>query len=92
MASRREFLSAAAASALVIAADARITFGQVVAPEATVPDLILTNGRIHTMDARNTIVESIAIRRGRFQTRAGRRPNSGMSTVSDVAAMRRREL
>ena len=80
MASRREFLSAAAASALAIAADARITFGQIVAPEATVPDLILTNGRIHTMDARNSIVESVAIRRGRFQAVGGRIPARGNGT------------
>jgi predicted amidohydrolase YtcJ len=80
VANRREFLSAAAASALAIAADARITFGQIVAPEATVPDLILTNGRIHTMDARNSIVESVAIRRGRFQAVGGRIPARGNGT------------
>jgi imidazolonepropionase-like amidohydrolase len=77
---RRAFLSAAAASGLAIAADARITFGQIVAPEATVPDLILTNGRIHTMDARNAIVESVAIRRGRFQVVGGRLPARGNGT------------
>ncbi len=80
MASRREFLSAAAVSALAIAADARITFGQVVAPAATVPDLILTGGRIHTMDARNSIVESIAIRNGRFQAVGGRMPARAAGT------------
>ena len=79
-ANRREFLSATAASALAIAADARITFGQIVAPEATVPDLILTNGRIQTMDARNAIVESVAIRRGRFQAVGGRIPARGNGT------------
>jgi len=80
VASRREFLSAAAASALALAADTRITFGQIVAPEAIVPDLILTNGRIHTMDARNSIVESVAIRRGRFQAIGGRMPARGNGT------------
>ena len=79
-ANRREFLSAATASALAITADARIVFGQVVAPEATVPDLILTNGRIRTMDARNSIVEAVAIRRGRFQAVGGRMPARGNGT------------
>jgi predicted amidohydrolase YtcJ len=77
---RREFLSATAATTLAIAADVRIVFGQIVAPEATVPDLILTNGRIHTMDARNSIVESVAIRRGRFQAVGGRIPGRGNGT------------
>src|SRR5688572_19868467 len=83
---RREFLSAAAASALAIAADARITFGQSsavplpVTPAASVPDLLLTNGRIHTMDARNSIVETVAVRNGRFQAVGGRMPARGAGT------------
>ena len=32
----------------------------------TVDDLVLENGRIHTMDASNTIVSTVAIRDGRF--------------------------
>ncbi len=34
-------------------------------PDAT---LVLTNGRIHTMDARNTIARTVSIRNGRFVT------------------------
>ena len=30
------------------------------------PDLILVNGRIHTLDARNTVANSVTIRNGRF--------------------------
>ena len=34
--------------------------------------LVLTNGRIHTMDARNTVATSVAIRHGRFVAVGGR--------------------
>jgi len=40
-------------------------------------DLILTNGRIHTMDARNTVARTVSIRDGRF------------ATVGDTAPARR---
>jgi predicted amidohydrolase YtcJ len=44
------------------------------------PDLILVNGRIHTMDARDTIVSSVTIRNGRFaavgNTRPARQPGA----------------
>ena len=81
MTTRREFLSTAVASALTIAADARFVFGQApVAPAAAVPDLVLTNGRIHTMDARNSIVTAVAIRNGRFLNVGGRMPSRGSGT------------
>ena len=35
-------------------------------PDAT---LVLINGRIHTMDARNTIARTVSIRNGRFVDR-----------------------
>ena len=79
--SRRRFLHAAVAGSLAIAADARIVFTQTpAAPAASVPDLILTNGRIHTMDARNSIVDSVAIRSGRFQAVGGRMPSRAAGT------------
>ena len=79
--SRRRFLSAAVASSLAIAADARIAVAQQpVAPAATVPDLLLTNGRIHTMDARNSVVDSVAIRGGRFLAVGGRMPSRAAGT------------
>ena len=81
MADRRRFLSVAGLGALAIAADARIVFTQApVAPAALVPDLILTNGRIHAMDARNSIVESVAIRGGQFQAVGGRMPSRAAGT------------
>ena len=40
-----------------------VVSAQEIAPEQT---LVLTNGRIHTMDAANTIATSVTIRNGRF--------------------------
>jgi len=78
---RRQFLSVAGVGALAVAADARITFGQApVAPAAAVPDLILTNGRVHTMDARNTIVSAVAVRNGRFLAVGASMPARGSGT------------
>jgi len=45
-------------------------------------DLTITNGRIHTMDAHDTLVSSVTIRRGRFATPQGA-PDACM-TVIDV--------
>ena len=78
MADRRQFLSVAGLGGLAIAADARIVFTQTpVAPAAAVPDLILTNGRIHTMDARNSVVEAMSAPRTLAPdalTKSGRKP------------------
>ena len=84
MATRREFITTAGLGALTIAADARITVAQTpaapVTPAAGDPDLIFSNGRFHTMDARNSIVDAIAIRGGRFQAVGGRMPARGAGT------------
>ncbi|HZJ29929.1 MAG TPA: amidohydrolase family protein, partial [Vicinamibacterales bacterium] len=84
MATRREFITTAGLGALTIAADARITVAQTpaapVTPAAGDPDLIFTNGRFHTMDPRNSIVDTIAIRGGRFQAVGGRMPARGSAT------------
>ena len=84
MATRREFITTAGLGALTIAADARITVAQTpaapVTPAAGDPDLIFMNGRFHTMDPRNSIVDAIAIRGGRFQAVGGRMPARGSAT------------
>src|SRR5512146_2554567 len=62
--SRRQFLGAAAgAAALTSGPAAVVVSGQNIPAEET---LVLTNGRIHTMDAANTIATSVTIRNGRF--------------------------
>jgi len=84
VATRRAFITTAGLGALTIAADARITVAQTpaapVTPAAGDPDLIFTNGRFHTMDPRNSIVDAIAIRGGRFQAVGGRMPARGSAT------------
>ena len=78
--SRRGFFGTTAGTALAIAAGTRITFGQGPAAPAATAELILTNGRIHTMDARATGVSSVAIGNGRFLTVGDRPPARGAST------------
>src|SRR3954470_9423274 len=80
--SRRRFLGTAAGAGAAAAAGrslpSRVPGMEVAlaaqAPQATAfpdgaaPDLTLVNGRIHTMDARNTIASTVTIRNGRFAT------------------------
>jgi predicted amidohydrolase YtcJ len=62
--SRRQFLGASAGAAAAVAGPAAVVVsGQNIAAEET---LVLVNGRIHTMDAANTIANSVTIRNGRF--------------------------
>jgi predicted amidohydrolase YtcJ len=62
--SRRQFLGATAGAAALAAGPAAVVLsGQNIAPEEI---LVLTNGRIHTLDNANTIATSVAIRNGRF--------------------------
>jgi predicted amidohydrolase YtcJ len=62
--SRRKFLGASAGAASIAAGPGTLLVsGQDIAPE---PMLVLTNGRIHTMDVANTIATSVTIRNGRF--------------------------
>src|SRR5919109_2375678 len=75
--SRRRFLGATIApAAAIVSAEAA---PQVAGPGNAPPDLILTNGRIHTVDPRNTVVRVVAIRNGRF------------TTVGDAASARGRD-
>jgi predicted amidohydrolase YtcJ len=87
--SRRRFLGAAAGAAVgvgsmptgVVGASGQVsaTGGRAasVGPEAT---LVLTNGRIHTMDARNTIARTVVIRNGRFVAVGDAAPGRGANT------------
>ena len=86
--SRRQFLGTAAAGAAaalgtgpasVAAAQAPQVNGAAAAAQADAT-LVLVNGRIHTMDARNTVARAVSIRNGRFvtvgDTAPGRAPNT----------------
>lgn len=53
-------------AAAYLAAAAAWAQSSIKSSAANCPDLRLTNGKIHTMDARNSVVTSVAIRDGRF--------------------------
>src|SRR5439155_5329844 len=71
--SRRQFIGAAAAgaaaalgsgpAAAVLSAQAPQVAGASARPQADVT-LVLVNGRIHTMDGRNTVARTVSIRNG----------------------------
>jgi predicted amidohydrolase YtcJ len=86
--SRRQFVGTAAKAGMVVMTAGATTVvvsaaGQSPQP-ATAPTpeqtLVLANGRIHTMDARNTIARAVSIRNGRFvsvgNTTPPRAPNT----------------
>lgn len=80
--SRREFLGMSAAAAAAFGADAVRPVVRAQGPAAgrtPAPDeaLLLVNGRIHTMDARNTVARVAAISNRRFVFVGDRRPSLG---------------
>src|SRR3954468_24605830 len=96
--SRRRFLGTAAGAGAAAAAGrslpSRVPGMEVAlaaqAPQATAfpdgaaPDLTLVNGRIHTMDARNTIASTVTIRNGRVAAVGSAGPPAG-TKVMDLA-------
>ena len=78
--SRRGFLAASASAAAVIGEGGAELSGQnapaVLGDEIT---LALVNGRIHTMDAADTVANVVTIRNGRFVTVGGTPPAPGPS-------------
>jgi predicted amidohydrolase YtcJ len=76
--SRRKFFGKAAGGAAALAAAGTVeVLGQA---NAAPPDLILRNGRIHTMDARNSVVSTVSVRDGRFVTVSDAAPAPGPGT------------
>src|SRR5215472_14704879 len=74
--SRRHFLAASAGAAAAIGAGPAASIVSAQAP-AALPDettLVLTNGRIHTIDAGDAVVNTVSIRNGRFVAVGGRPP------------------
>jgi hypothetical protein len=79
---RRQFMQSAAAAAasgtLGLAPKARAA---VMPPGRSEPDLFLFNGKIHTMDAQNSVVSSVWIQSGRFvEVGNAMRPQPGART------------
>src|SRR5205809_820014 len=85
---RRQFLGTAAAAAAAAGSAPASAILSAQSPSSPVaaarvqPDqtLVLTNGRIHTMDARNTVATTVSIRNGRFTAVGGRAPAAGSNT------------
>jgi len=76
--SRRRFLATTAGATAAIAGPAAVLSNAQNA--ALLPDeitLALVNGKIHTMDAADTVVNTVTIRNGRFRTVGGRAPKAG---------------
>ena len=77
--SRRRFIKMAAGAGVVasVGSGVEVLFGQAPPPDAT---LVLTNGRIHTMNAANTIAPSLVIRNGHFASVGGATPAANATT------------
>jgi len=77
--SRRQFLAIATVTAARPAA--AVLSGQASRGGVTsAPELNLVNGRIYTMDSRNTIARAVSIRNGRFVTVGNTAPGRGPNT------------
>jgi predicted amidohydrolase YtcJ len=82
--SRRQVLGSGVAAAIGSAlgmpepAEAAQARGQAAAPaQAAAPEeVVFVNGRIHTMDAKNTVVATVTIRNGRFAAVGGAAPRA----------------
>jgi predicted amidohydrolase YtcJ len=79
--SRRSFLAASAGAAAIGAAGPASTSlsAQNTAPLADDITLALVNGKIHTLDARETVASTVSIRNGRFVSVGGKPPKAGPS-------------
>jgi predicted amidohydrolase YtcJ len=76
--SRRGFLTTSAGAAAAIGSGVLLS-AQTPAAVGDEITLALVNGRIHTLDAANTIVNTVTIRNGRFIAVGGRPPKAGPS-------------
>src|SRR4030095_1657026 len=74
---RRKFMKTAAASAAAAAGGKMVVApAQAKTHQHPAPGVILLNGKIHTMDAKNSIVSSVVIKDGRFLEVEAGRPNA----------------
>ena len=90
--SRRQFLGTAAGAGLAVARLAAPA-PPVDPPAGTpAPDLILVNGRIHTMDARNTVASTVTIRNGRFSAVGNTAPRRAAPPSTQVIDLRGRTV
>ena len=90
---RRKFMKTAAASAAAAAGGQMLVApAQAKTNQHPDPDVILINGRIHTMDAKNTIASSVVIKDGRFLEVEAGRPNAHAGRKTRVIDLRGRTV
>jgi len=90
---RRKFMKTAAASAAAAAGgNVLVAPAQAKTNQHPDPDVILINGRIHTMDAKNTIASSVVIKDGRFLEVETGRPNAHAGRKTRVIDLRGRTV
>ena len=81
--SRRRLLRFSAAAGVTAILGEPVSFAgtQQSGPRTPVPaaaeELVLMNGKIHTMDRNNTVVQTVSIKNGRFSTVGGAVPRKG---------------
>jgi predicted amidohydrolase YtcJ len=90
--SRRQFLSTTAGAGLAIARLAAQAPRVAVPADGRAPDLILFNGRVHTMDARNTVATTVTIRNGRFAAVGNAAPRGAASPATQAIDLRGRTV
>jgi predicted amidohydrolase YtcJ len=77
--SRRTFLAAAGgavASLSAVTPGVRAAQGPLTGVAAPAPEFLLVNGRIHTLDARNTVAAFVSVRNGRIASVGQGRPSA----------------
>jgi hypothetical protein len=90
---RRKFMKTAAASAAAAAGGQMLVApAQAKTNQHPDPDVILINGKIHTMDAKNTIASSVVIKDGRFLEVEAGRPNAHAGRKTRVIDLRGRTV
>ena len=91
--SRRSFLGTALAGIGLPAASRAGQAPQGAAPAGgSTPDLVFVNGRIHTMDARNTVASVVTIRNGRFLAVGDTAPSTAILAGTQVIDLRGRTV
>jgi len=90
---RRKFMKTAAAGAAAAAGgNVLVAPAQAKTNQHPDPDVILINGKIHTMDAKNSIVSSVVIKDGRFLEVEAGRPNAHAGRKTRVIDLRGRTV
>ncbi|MEP7307003.1 MAG: amidohydrolase family protein [Acidobacteriota bacterium] len=92
MISRRTFLGTAAGAGLAVARLAAQAPRVALPADGRAPDLMLVNGRIHTMDARNTVATTVSIRNGRVAAVGNAAPRGAAPSTTRVIDLRGRTV